>query len=220
MPKTVNGYPVDTNASDCMDSARLAGMMAMCRMESAPDCSDYLDYEGLGRRHPNPPIEEFKSFGTQYFSRDQMICLAAGLKAQGIRPVGMYEYVIEHGNTAQNHIEDDGSEKRFGGDYCLPHVVGALAIAAGVQDRLTFIQRCFLFADVIANALFSPMREQNQIIALCYITGFLGLYKRLTPKYKDANLKYWYDTSPMAYNRGELDVANNINAFIDGSTNN
>lgn len=219
MPKLVNGYPVDSGASDCMDSARLAGIMTMIGMEGAPDCEDYLNVFGLGVRHPNPPIEDVKSSGTQYFSRDQKICLAAGLKAQGKSARGMYDYVISHGNKAQNHIEDDGSEKRFGGDYCLPHVVGALAIAAGVQERLTFIQKCFLFADLVSNAIFTPMREQNQIIALCYITGYLKLYARLTPSYKDANLKYWYDTSPMAYNRGELDVANNLNAFIERASN-
>jgi hypothetical protein len=212
MPRLVNGLPVDKNASDCMDSARLAGMMALADMPDAPDCTEYLNYLGLGVRHPNTTNPKETSW--MYFSRDQMICLAAGLKAQRKSAIGMYMYLVNNKNHAQNFIEDDGSKKRFGGDYCLPHVMGAMAICAGQQRELTFIQKCFLITDLIVNRVFTPMREQNQIIALCYITGFLKLYRTLTPSYGAANMLYWNDLTPNAYNRGEYEIAEAINRKV------
>lgn len=221
MPRIVNGLPVDTGAGDTRDSARLAGVMAVAGMSNAPDCTkylvEYLPGKFLGVRHPNPdPADEIAS-SWRYFSRDQMICLVAGLKAQGrgAEALGMYNYLKENGNHAQNYIEDDGSKKRFGGDYCLPHVVGAVAIAAGVQKELTIFQKAFMVIDLIGNAVFSPMREQNQLICLAYLTGYLNLYKHLTPSFKAANIKYWYDTTPNEYNRGEPDVAESFNNFVE-----
>jgi hypothetical protein len=129
------------------------------------------------------------------FSRDQAVCLAAGLFAQGNRLAlcDLYLAAKRSGNRAQNFLEWDGTKKRWGADYMPPHVMGALAVAAGIQDRLTAWQASWLYAEMIFNGVFNPLNEPNQIFSICFMSGkqWIKRYKKINRQWKNSIVDYW-----------------------------
>lgn len=216
MPRLVDNLPCDNGSTDSLDSARLAGMMAISGHVSAPLCSRYLiRQEGklFGVRHPTDFFN--KANDPRIFSRDQTICLAAGLLIQkATQEIGeLVNRIKEANNRAQNWMEMDGKAKPYGGDIILPHVIQALEMAAGLRSELSILGKLMLKADILVNAWFTPTREPNQLIALCFMAGpeYLQFYKKHTKSWRDAIQDYWEDSF-----RNEATVAATLERWLDG----
>jgi hypothetical protein len=67
------GLPIEDNASDKQDSARLAGLLAVVEWPRKVDLTQYCNLEFLTYvRHPKEYVYDF--------SRDQLVCLLAGIR--------------------------------------------------------------------------------------------------------------------------------------------
>jgi len=183
----LNGYPKDNGASDCMDSSRLAGLMSLVGHPLTPNLSGYF----IGTDPIRCPMEA-KASDIDTFSRDQLICLASGLFAQGKTEIcKVLYYRLLKKKRAPNWKNDDGTHKLFGGDILLPHDLNHLRLCAGLS--INPIGEFFLKLAIIFNSLFTPMREQNQLICMCILAGsdYVEYYKRLTPLWREALGDYW-----------------------------
>lgn len=190
------GLPRDTGATDFMDSASRAGLMALFDAGFDPSglCM-YLDHEPLigfvGRRHPfEVPSNNYKNF-----TRDQLVCLAAGLWKGGGRYVPhLYENAVKSGNRAQNTEKDVvGSTKKFpdGADWLSPSVMNHLRLCSGLKP--TVLGTAWLIMDIVYHSLFTPLREPNQLICMCVVAGpkYVKLFKKLNSKWKQGITDYW-----------------------------
>lgn len=214
--KFIDGLPVDTGASDCADSSRLAGMMALVGHEDAVDCARYLigvkDSGYLqGRRHTTDTHNLANDPRT--FSRDQLLCLAAGLAAQGKYTAlqDLYYAARKRGNVAQNDLQDDGSLKPYGADWIAPHMMGAMAVASGIKPKLSLYEDLWLKAHIMFDSKFNALGEHNQLIAVCFMAGdeYVRLFRTSLPFYRDALRNYWGGW------RGEPELAELIIAAIE-----
>ena len=109
------GLPTDVGASDYMDSARLAGIMAVF---GHPQMTKekillYMINESQAVRYPFSDPYNPASNNPNNFTRDQLVCLAAGLKVLGCDEAckQLLKAARERNYRAQN-IESDivGSE--------------------------------------------------------------------------------------------------------------
>lgn len=186
------GLPRDVGATDMMDSARIAGMLAIINHLKTPPLSRYIISDNLGVRHPY----EYPSNNPLNFTRDQLLCLVAGLYKQSDTSSckKLYEAAKFRGWRAQNTESDvPGSVKKFpdGPDWLSPSHRMVLSICAGNRGNL--LGYIWLFFDIIFNTLFTPNREPNQLLAMLSIVSpkWLRLYKFVTPKWKEAVRSYW-----------------------------
>ncbi len=186
------GLPKDVGATDKMDSCRLAGLMAIINHLQAPNLSKYIIYNNLGVRHPY----EYPSNNPNNFTRDQLLCLVAGLYKQG--NINLCKKLCaaakSRGWKAQNTEYDvQGSIKEFpnGPDWLSPSHRMILNICAGNKGNL--LGYIWLFMDIIFNAVFTPMRESNQLLAVLSVVSpkWLKFYKFVTPKWKLSIRDYW-----------------------------
>jgi hypothetical protein len=190
------GLPRDRGATDCMDSCRLAGMMALIGHPSAPDMTKYLRYdipEGLqGVRHPTEyPANNYKNF-----TLDQLKLLAAGLHRQwkNAECAALLRGLIDRGYRGQNTEADiPGSLKKFpdGADIPTPDVVNHLTLCAGFKTD--FRLKIWLVAAILFNAIFTPIREPNQLLAEVDIAGpkWVKFYRITNIFWKYAVRRYW-----------------------------
>ncbi len=185
------GLPKDSGASDYMDSARLAGLMACFGHPKAPDMRKYL-INGEGVRHP----VEFPSNNPNNFTRDQLMCLAAGLKAQGreAEVKVLYDAAVSRFYRAQNSEADvPGSTKQFpnGADFLTPSNMNHLRICAGMSP--SWLGKMWLMIDIAANGLFFSKEEPNQLMAMCASAGsFYVKALRLANRKLDKSITdYW-----------------------------
>lgn len=189
--------PKDSGATDFMDSARLAGLLAVFGHEKTPDLSLYVIGD-LAVRHPNEGSNpgEMPSNNPKNFTRDQLMCLAAGLKAQGREDIcyTLYEAARDRNYRAQNTEADvPGSTKKFpnGADFLSPGHMLVLAKCAGLRGNM--LGYPWLILDIIFNAIFSPERESNQLLCILKVMGpnWVKFYKKVTPKWAKAIQDYW-----------------------------
>ena len=185
------GLPKDTGASDKMDSARLAGIMALVDHPLAPNLTAYVVGD-MGVRHP----QEVPANNPLNFTRDQLMCLVAGLAKQGHIEAckALYEAAKSRHYFAQNSEADyPGTTKKFpnGRDYLSFSNRMILSICAGNKGNL--IGYSWLLMDIVFNAIFTPTRESNQLIAQLLVAGpkWIKLYKLITPKWRQAITDYW-----------------------------
>lgn len=197
-----NGLPKDSGASDYADSARLAGLLATFG-HPAMDREKILQYvkeeggELVGMRYPYvDPTGNLSSNNPKNFTRDQLMCLAAGLSALDC-PVACAKLLgaaERRGNRAQN-VEKDvpGSTKLFpdGADLLTPSNVNHLEMCAGFKG--TLLGKAWLVMDICWNAWFSPMSEPNQLMCQAKIAGpmYVKLMRRLNKKLDAAIDEYW-----------------------------
>lgn len=189
MPRYVNGLPVDSGASDSQDSARLAGMLAIAGIDN--HCSAYMIDAGdsllVGTRHPT---DEFNGANNpNKFSRDQTMCLVAGLPST--LAYDLYAGAKRRGNRAQNWQEDDGSRKWYGADWLNPFEMEVLEMRAGYRRKLSLWARVIMLTELTLKRLFDSKGEPNQLIAKCYIANELPTLKRLWPTWREAINDYW-----------------------------
>jgi hypothetical protein len=185
------GLPQDEGATDKMDSARLAGMMAIVNHPLTPDLTSYV-IGNLAVRHP----QEVPSNNPLNFTRDQLMCLVAGLRKQGHLEAcrALYEAAKTRGWFAQNSEADHpGTVKKFpnGRDYLSPSNRMVLAICAGHKGNI--IGYAWLAMDLAYNAIITPTREPNQLLAQLSVVSpkWTKAYKLMTPKWREAIRGYW-----------------------------
>ncbi len=158
------GLPKDNGASDLQDSSRLAGVMALfCHPIKVP-IQLYVISKGKYVRHPREYIYTF--------SRDQTICLFAGLTVSGFSPLIDPDYKTE-------------------GDLVDPGTRGHIRRCAGLQA--TWFQNTWLKAALLFHAIFTPLDEPNQMLCMAMIAGdeYVKLWANHNPKWAQSIIEYW-----------------------------
>ena len=183
------GLPKENGASDKMDSARLAGLMASIGMKV--QLSRYIKYlnhlNAVGVRHPSEqPARNYKNF-----TRDQLLCLVAGLYFnKEYSTVDDLRTTIKLNNYRCQNTEYDypGTTKSFpnGPDLLMPSHISHLRMCAGLNP--TILGKIWLRAEIIYNAFVTPLAEPNQLICMLLVSGVddLRLWTRLNKKWREA----------------------------------
>ena len=216
------GYPSD-QTGDGGDSAVRASLLAMCK---SPFMGTFMlrKYEikpGLFVRHPKQvPWNNYKNL-----TRDQTICLVAGLKATGNwRAVsrmfysrakcfffsqsterdypGTKKYPWPHTMTGGDPV-DEGKLRLFDGpDILMPNHVACMILAGKVKLAYLFLPIGYLFHFIL---LFLHSMdagcEQNQMICECYTLGTLKVFNKLNHGWEEDSLKYWSERGEVEYHK-------------------
>lgn len=164
------GLPFDVGSTDKLDSARLAGIMTVFEIQQRVECSKYYYFDyNLGRaRYVRHPEDRDKLS----FSRDQAVCLMAGLWKQGL-----YHLVSDA------HID--------GSDVLSPSVMGHVRRC---QNRKpSFIQEHSLWLDVIWSCKVKPWDESNQILCMLMVADrkYMLFYLKNHPDWRKCIRDYW-----------------------------
>ncbi len=178
------GLPRDTGATDLQDSARLAGIMTVFGWPQEVRCSKYVvaadkklggvsiveivggrKITSMYVRHPNERIYDF--------SRDQAICLMAGLYAQ--RETGLVDKLFVDGK-----------------DWFSPSHNGHVRICQGLKSR--WYQNLWLWFDVCFNIWVTPMSEPNQLLCMLMVhpdKKYLKFWLKRKKVWREAISNYW-----------------------------
>jgi hypothetical protein len=194
-----HGLPKDTGASDYADSSRLAGLIATFGHPAmtAELISLYVVDGDQGVRYPyQDPTGNLSSNNPKNFTRDQLLCLAAGLATLGRQDlcIKLYEAAKARGYWAQN-VEADvvGSTKKFpnGADPLSPSDMNHLRICAGKGGTIGGYS--WLVLDILINSIFSRKSEPNQLMCKCKIAGkgFIKFWRFLNGQIDQAIRDYW-----------------------------
>lgn len=194
-----NGFPRPFGATDFMDSAHLAGLMAFVGHEKISsgildayvgphDNDEWMavrcpaDYSGLCPANP------------RNFTRDQMICLFAGLKSFNFATECslLLDAARARGYRAQNTEKDvPGSTKKFpdGADILDPSHIGYMKICAGL--KASWFEKAWMLARIKIASKFSPLKEPNNIIVMSIVYGYADVLRRSNPQIAEAVRLYW-----------------------------
>ena len=180
------GLPKDRGASDYQDSARAAGLCVLFGLHPDIDLSLYTNGKGQYWRHPAEYIYTM--------SRDQSICLFAGMWAQ-----------------KKFNLVDPGYNTE--GDLVSPAVRGHFRRCARLDS--TWFQDAWLMADVYAHAWFTPTGESNQLISMLMVADpkFLRTWCKLNKHWRTSIQIYWY-MGEGAW-RGERELAEKMIKVIE-----
>lgn len=192
------GFPRPSGATDWMDSACLAGLMATF---DHPE----MDRLTLSRYAVNDGFEAVRcpldptgnpSDNPKNFTRDQLIPLVAGMSRKDLPVIclRLYDAAQRRRYRAQNTEADvPGSVKKFpnGADILTPSHMNHLRVCAGYSP--TLIGRLWLMADIAFHSLFTPMNEPNQIMAMCQVAGpfYVRMLRKMNGKLDAAIREYW-----------------------------
>jgi len=173
------GLPQIEGSSDLQDSAMFAGMLTLFGVADIP-VEKYVD-NGVYVRHP----KEIK----YDFSRDQAICLIAGLWKKGLFSLVNKDFVT-------------------GKDIFSPSVQGHFLRCQGKQA--SWYHNMWLRADILFHAKCKPLSESNQLICMMMVAGpeYVRLWKRMNKDWNKSISYYWCGW------RDESDLSNNIIATI------
>lgn len=196
-----HGLPRDNGATDFADSARLAGLMALVGHKDMTrnKLLMYSINNGFDAvRYPFIDVAQGISWSNnpKNFTRDQLICLVAGLKKLDcpVPCIRLLASAETRKSRAQN-IEDDvpGSVKKFpnGADILTPSHMNHLRICAG--EKPTLLGKAWLMMDIIGSSIFTPMHEPNQLIAMCLTAGpfYVKMLRKMNKKLDEAIKEYW-----------------------------
>lgn len=207
-----NGFPKPNGATDYMDSAHIAGLMAFVGHEkmnldtlqkyAGLRGRDFLavrcpqDYSGLCPANP------------YNFTRDQLICLVAGYHAycRDLKCSMLLDEVKERGHRAQNTEKDiPGSTKKFpdGPDILDPSHIGYMKICAGLEAN--WFERLWMLARIKISSKFFPLKEPNNIIVMSIVYGYADILKKSNPHIFQAIKNYWCENEGAW--RGEPELA-------------
>lgn len=178
------GLPRDNGSTDWQDSARLAGVLALFQypVEKEIDLTLYIT-EDKYVRHP----KEYR----YDFSRDQAVCLMAGLWIDGL------PYLVDRNSIT-------------GKDFLSPSVRGHIRRC---QNReANWFQNLWLKLDIYWNAFCDPLSEPNQLICMLVVAGpkYVKLWTKLNPMWRVAITTYWCGW------RDEPDLAMHMIKRIEG----
>jgi hypothetical protein len=205
--RIVDGLPVDSGASDAMDSARLAGVMSTFDYPGFNKklCLKYIIPSGrslVAVRHPT----EVPANNPDRFSRDQLMCLISGLYFAGLENIVRVLYVncVLAKHRAQNHIEDNGSEKKWGADLLDSAAMDNLRRCSKIQS--TALGRANLVIDILYASFIDPKTETNQLLCMCKVAGpkWVRFFRFCHRSLKKNIRTYWSEW------RGEKDLAEHI----------
>lgn len=169
------GLPRVSGASDLQDSAALAGIMTAFGWPRKIYLSYYVLKPGRYVRHP----DEIK----YDFSRDQAICLMAGLRVQS------QSKEFENATDFKKCIDEDFIT---GKDILSPSVKGHFRRCRG--ESASFLQDAWFWADLWFSAKFKPLDELNQLFCMMKVADkkFMRYYCEANPQWREALRIYWY----------------------------
>lgn len=220
----VDGYPVMKNATDAMDSAMLAGMMATFdHPDMSPQLlSKYVNQDGEVVRCPAVMHDGDYSQNKNNVTRDQMVPVCAGLNNYGLYHITnkILQATINRGWRAQNSEADKpGSKKKFpnGADWFSPSQRNFMRRSAMVKTNK--LGRISLWLDIAWNCYVQPWSEPNQLI--CMMMTAKNHIKRMKwwishhPDWRRAIKQYYCDVRIGKYDRGEKDFADFLISEIE-----
>jgi hypothetical protein len=185
------GLPKETGASDLQDSSRLAGIMETFgyRPNGSIPLEKYVIVENDKTVYCRHPLERRYNF-----SRDQTLCLVAGLASQGKYDLVNLDYV-------------DGK------DIFSPSHRGHIARCQG--RKATFLQDAWLWLNVVYAANFKILEEPNKILCMLMLADkkFLKYYLRTNKQWRQAILNYWAENDGAW--RGERELALHMIAVLE-----
>lgn len=177
------GLPKEFGASDLQDSARLAGIVTVFDFAKV-DLRNYVIYVAGRPKYCRHPSE------IKYdFSRDQAICLMAGLGVQRL-----------YGLVDQDLVD--------GKDIFSPAHKGHIARCKG--EKASWFQDAWLWIDVTYSAFVKPLEEPNQLLCMLMLAPekFLKFWLKHNKKWEQAIKDYWCE-GPGAW-RGEENLAQHM----------
>lgn len=188
--------PRDTGASDKQDSARLAGVMTVFEWPQPIQIGQYLSVKTVystanetrnvtEKKYVRHPLERIYDF-----SRDQALCLMAGLKKAGLSILVDKKYV-------------DGK------DLFSPSHMGHVRICQGLKPR--WYQNAWLWFDVIYSAKVKPLAEPNQLLCMLLVhpdTKYIKFWLKQNKKWEQAIRDYWSGW------RGEKELADHMIDYL------
>jgi hypothetical protein len=193
------GLPRDSGATDFADSARLAGLMVVFGHPGMDPAliAEYVINGNQGTRFPyEDPTGNKSSNNPKSFTRDQLMCLSAGLAKAGRQDIclKLLEAAKTRNCRAQNTEADvPGSTKKFpdGADLLTPSHMNQLRICSGAKPTIT--GKALLILDICFNGLFTPMSEPNQLICMCVMAGpkYVKLLRKMNKRLDAAIREYW-----------------------------
>lgn len=185
------GLPRDNNATDAADSARLAGIMALIGHPLAPSLGDYfVFYQGKIAPVRHPIENKFPENDPRTMSRDQLVCLAAGLWAQ--KKHNLADEIRKSCRFfAPNTLNEETKT------WKIPDPIGFAVRAhfkmcADPNYQLSRFEKNMLRLE-ITGSVFEPWSEQNQIMCMCIVAGheFVWYYKQANPFWAESIRHYW-----------------------------
>ena len=173
------GLPRDNGATDLQDSARLAGILVtfdwpaiipigsyVCVTVKSESTNSSVSSKSLKyMRHPKEEKYDF--------SRDQAICLMAGLAKKGMSFFVNKEYIT-------------------GKDIFSPSQMGHITICKGEKSK--WYQNLWLWLDVVYSCVFTPKSEPNQLLCMMMThpnKRYLKFWLKFNRHWKTAITAYW-----------------------------
>lgn len=158
------GFVKIEGVTDLEDASVAAGMCAVFEYPIQFDITKHIRPDGKYQRCDNSKY---------LFSRDQTICLVAGLLAKG------YSSLV-------------GLDKVDGHDFFSPSARGHVRICKGLKPY--WYQTLWFKMDLWFSATFKPDAELNQILTMIYVhpdRSLLAWYCEMNPLWNMAILNYW-----------------------------
>lgn len=205
-------YPVDQNSTDAMDSARLVGMMAVFKYGNYQHIGDYF-VEDTIVRCPVKMHDGCYADNKNNITRDQEICLRAGLFLSGI--------LLHEPRKFEDRLFCKGFEKdKPGGKKKIPdifmpsHKNHFRLCAHKAPNRIGYL---WLWQDVLYACKVDPWHEPNQLICMMMIAGpeYIRYWKANHPDWRKCIMQYWFDERLGKYNRGEKHFAEHIISVLE-----
>lgn len=211
-----NGFPRPSGATDWLDSAHLAGLMAFVGHEKMPrlKLSKYVTYIDKGddrqlvlRRCPEDS-SGLDASNYKNCTRDQLIAYLAGVSCSDLPVVayGLRLSAKERGYRAQNTEKDiPGSTKRFpdGADFLDPSHIGYMKICAGLKAN--WFEKAWMLARIKIASKLSPLKEPNNIIVMSIVYGYADILRKSNSQINQAVKNYWCENEGTW--RGEPELA-------------
>jgi hypothetical protein len=212
--------PQDVKYKDGGDTCRSEGLMALAGdYRSSFDLPLFVDEAGLGRRHPFQ--QQNNNDDPRNFTRDQMLCLMAGLWANMPQHKIAKRLFWSHAKRlffCQNTHDQKGNKKPWyrGRDPLFLHHIGFMIKAARVKPLYWFVPLTypFMLIELLVNVYITPNREPNQLLAMLSTlgTGWLKLYCRLHPDWKKPLTTYWGNDTTFRY---QAEIGNKLVTYIE-----
>lgn len=197
-----NGFPRPTGATDFLDSAHLAGLMAFVGHEKMNKAllNEYciFDYKGedqlLQLRRCPRETSGLNADNYKNCTRDQLIAYLAGGMTLGLKSTAHLLLIAAKNRSyrAQNTERDvPGSTKKFpdGPDILDPSHIGYMKICAGLSAN--WFEKLWMRCRIRIASRFSPMKEPNNIVVMSIIYGYAALLKKCNPRIAEAVREYW-----------------------------
>ena len=163
--KIENGFVKIAGSSDLEDSSMAVGLCAIIQypFSEVVDIMKYIKPDGKYQRCDNSKY---------LFSRDQTLCLVAGLNACGYKSFASLDRV-------------DGK------DIFSPANKGHIKRCQGLKAN--WFQDLWLKAEILFHAKFTPLAEPNQLIAMMMVAGdeYLKLWVKHNKQWHRSINKYW-----------------------------